>query len=265
MLLRKLSAIAIISLALTACGSLLTPGSAFVEELNKQYQTLATAENEPLYDWTDAAYFKSKGKRALQGDLVQPEDPATWDVPAEYWPQMNNGYDALQIALNIDKKRETRPVPAAQAQAYFDCWVEQAQEKWTPQTHHQCREQFYDAMCRMYDGDCTMIDKIYRVFFATDSATINAEGQKAVQAVVAAYKKGGKEVVVVGHADRVGTNEYNLALSKRRAEAVKGALENKGVASTRVDEKYFGEEQPLVPTRDNVPNRNNRRVLIVVR
>lgn len=263
-MLQRIFSLLVLSCMVVACTGV-RPAPDFNEELNKQYQTLATAETEPFYDWTDAAYYKDKGKRALEGRVVLPEDPETWKVPAEYLPEMNKGYDALQIALNVDKKKATHPIPAAQAQASFDCWVEQAQEKWTPQTYQQCRRQFYDAMCRMYEGDCTLVDRIYRVFFATNSTTIDAEGRKAIDSVVKAYVKNGKDVIVVGHADRVGTNDYNLALSKRRAETVKVALKRGGVSGARVEEKYFGEEQPLVPTKDNVPNRSNRRVLIVVR
>ncbi len=263
-MLRNFLALTALSFVLSACAGY-APDPRFTHELNSQYKTLAAGETEPLYDATDAAYFKHKAKRVARGDTVHPEDPADWDVPSEYLPELNKGYDALQIALTLDEKRLTKPIEAAQAQAFFDCWVEQSQEKWTPQTHKQCRAKFYDAMCRMYDGDCTVMDRIYRVFFATGSSTIDAEGRRAIASVVSVYKKAGRDVVVAGHADRVGSNQTNMILSKRRAEAVKNALQKGGISGARVDEKYFGEEQPLVPTKDNVPNRNNRRVLIVVR
>jgi OmpA-OmpF porin, OOP family len=252
--------------ALAACHTL-TPAPSFVQELNKQYQNLSTAEGEEMYDWTDAAYFSTKGKRALKGADVQPEDPATWRVPAEQLPELNNAYDMLQIALVPDRKKVTSPVNAAQAQAYFDCWVEQAQEKWiVTAKRNDCRAHFYEAMCRMYKGHCTISrDRIYRVFFGTGSVAIDGVGRKTVMTAVDAYRQGASEVIVAGHADRVGNPDANMALSMRRAAAVKAALTAHGVPAGKITEKYFGESQPIVATPDNVPNRNNRRVLIVVR
>lgn len=261
---RKLFAFMAFACAVSACAGY-RPDPRFTQELNSQYQALASAETEKLYDASDAAYFKHKGKDVIQGKTVQPEDPTVWGVPSEYLPELIKAHDALDIALTMDEKRITQPIPAAQAQAAYDCWVEQAQEKWTPQTHMSCRAKFKKAMCAMYKGDCIVMDKIYRVFFASGSTAIDAEGKQAIAKAIAAYKAGSKEVIVAGHADRVGKNDANMDLSKRRAEAVKTALQKGGISDAKIDKKYFGEEQPLVPTKDNVPNRNNRHVLIVVR
>jgi OOP family OmpA-OmpF porin len=255
---------------LTACMTL-EPAPQFVQELNKQYQNLSLGEVEDSYDWTDTEYFRTKGQRALAGKDVQPEDPATWGIGnrTEYLPELNNAYDMLQIALVVDEKKVTNPVPTAQAQAYFDCWVEQSQEKFTnTDLRNQCRAAFYEAMCRVYSksGGCKPVDDIHRVFFDLGSTAINAEGMKAVADAVRAFKvsKSG-DIVVAGHADKVGNAEANMKLSLARAEAVKAKLVDAGVPASKISTKYFGEGQPLVPTPDDVPNRNNRRVLIVVR
>ena len=255
------------ALLVTACAHL-TPAPSFVQELNSQYQTLSTYEGEPFYDWTDAAYFHTKGKRALKGYDVQPEDPETWRVPVEYKPELNNAYDILQIALVPDRKKVTSPIAAAQAQAYFDCWVEQAQEKWPQANSASCKAKFYDAVCRMYGGGSCKgkpMDKIYRVFFETNKTTLDLKSQQTLNEAVAAYKKGAKEVLIAGHADRVGNAAANLNLSNRRSHAVAKALEAKGVPARVINLKAFGEGQPLVSTPDDVPNQSNRRALIVVR
>jgi len=263
-------------LALAASGLLaacmtLEPAPQFNQELNRQYQNLSLTEVEDSYDWTDTEYFRTKGQRALAGNDVQPEDPATWGIGnrTEYLPELNNAYDSLQIALVVDEKKVTNPVPAAQAQAFFDCWVEQSQEKFTKtDLRNQCRAAFYEAMCRVYSksGGCKPVDDIHRVFFALGSTHVDAEGMKAVHDAVRAYKasKHG-DIVVAGHADKVGNPAFNMQLSLARAEVVKGKLVDAGVPASKIAVRYFGEGQPLVPTPDDVPNRNNRRVLIVVR
>jgi OOP family OmpA-OmpF porin len=244
----------------------LAPTAEFRSELAKTYRELATLETEKWFDATDAAYYNRKAKSAERGVDVQPEDPISWNVGT---PELKNAYDMLQIALVPDQKKVTTPVAAGRAQAYFDCWVEQTQEKWVaPSAEYDCRAKFYEYFCKMYNNACqgqTITDKIYRVFFATNRSDLNADAINAVNSAAAAYKAGGKEVLIAGHADRVGNPQANLALSQKRSRAVAAALVNRGVPSNAIVLKSFGEGQPLVATPDNVPNQSNRRALIVVR
>ncbi len=71
-----------------------------------------------------------------------------------------------------------------------------------------------------------------------------------------------RSLLVVGHTDRTGTAAYNMKLSARRAETVGQALVDRGIPgrSHRLEAK--GEEDPLVPTEDGVPEPQNRRVVI---
>jgi OOP family OmpA-OmpF porin len=251
----------------------LAPSRAFSDELAKQYNHYAKFETEPYYDATDMAYYHSKAYHAKKGIDVQPEDPGSWNVAT---PELKNAYDMLQIALVPDAKKVRTPIAAAQAQAAYDCWVEQTQEKWIPTKQGlNCRARFYEAFCRMYGGACVgtkidamsmaRMDRIYRVFFATNRTDLNAEARAAVNKAAAAYKAGATEVLIAGHADRVGKADANQALSQRRSRAVAKALIAKGVPAHAIHLKAFGEAQPLVKTPDNVPNQNNRRALIVVR
>jgi len=53
-------------------------------------------------------------------------------------------------------------------------------------------------------------------------------------------------VVVTGHTDRLGSDEYNQKLSKARADAVRDYLVSKGVDRTRIETVGMGEKQPVV-------------------
>ncbi len=55
---------------------------------------------------------------------------------------------------------------------------------------------------------------------------------------------------VTGYTDRIGTNEYNLKLSRRRADAVKAYLVKKGVPAARLVAIGKGEANPVVECRD---------------
>ena len=71
-------------------------------------------------------------------------------------------------------------------------------------------------------------------------------------------------ITATGHADRSGPEDYNMALSLRRANAVKDALVRDGVPATAISVIGKGETQPLVQTADGVREPQNRRVEIVL-
>ena len=75
----------------------------------------------------------------------------------------------------------------------------------------------------------------------------------------------GAEVVVIGHTDRMGSDDFNDALSRKRAEMVAARLVAAGVPAGRISVAARGEREPLVPTADEVPEPRNRRVEIKVR
>jgi outer membrane protein OmpA-like peptidoglycan-associated protein len=103
----------------------------------------------------------------------------------------------------------------------------------------------------------------FLVFFDFDSSTITDQGQQVIdQAVEAAKSYGAAKVIAIGYADRAGTESYNLALSKRRAEAVRKALVSQGIDDGTISVMAKGEADPLVPTPDGVREPQNRRVEI---
>ena len=73
------------------------------------------------------------------------------------------------------------------------------------------------------------------------------------------------DVSVVGHADREGDPKWNYTLSRRRAETVSVLLKDMGVNPEHMEITSHGEENPLVPTADNVAEPRNRRVEVIVR
>jgi OOP family OmpA-OmpF porin len=100
------------------------------------------------------------------------------------------------------------------------------------------------------------------VFFEFDKSALTADGKRVVDAAGAAFKNGKSGVAIAGYTDLSGTQQYNLALSKRRADAVKTALVRDGVPASAIDESYHGKENPRVPTADGVREPQNRRVEI---
>jgi outer membrane protein OmpA-like peptidoglycan-associated protein len=105
----------------------------------------------------------------------------------------------------------------------------------------------------------------YLLHFEKD-LLLDAESSALLQAILADIREhGSKDVSVVGHTDTVGSAEYNLALSRRRADFVREFLVRGGVDPAFVRSSSHGKENPLVRTGDNVSERRNRRVEVVVR
>jgi OOP family OmpA-OmpF porin len=73
------------------------------------------------------------------------------------------------------------------------------------------------------------------------------------------------EVWIYGHTCDLGTREYNLRLSKGRAEAVYHYLVNKGIDAKRMSTKGFGFDQPIAPNDSEENRSKNRRVEFVIK
>ncbi len=105
----------------------------------------------------------------------------------------------------------------------------------------------------------------FMVFFDFDRSDLSSQTQSTIQQAAGAYKtKGQARVTATGHADKSGPDAYNMALSLRRANAVKDALVRNGVPATAIAVVGRGESMPLVQTADGVREPQNRRVEIVI-
>jgi hypothetical protein len=101
----------------------------------------------------------------------------------------------------------------------------------------------------------------YLVFFDWDKSDLSPQAMATIGQAAAAYKAtGSARIADVGNTDTSGSTGYNMALSIRRADAVKGALIQNGVPASAIDSAGRGETNLLVPTADGVREPQNRRV-----
>jgi outer membrane protein OmpA-like peptidoglycan-associated protein len=75
----------------------------------------------------------------------------------------------------------------------------------------------------------------------------------------------GMSIEIVGHADAIGSDEYNQALSERRAQSVGAALMNSGVAFQRIGTRGMGEWEPIASNASAWGRARNRRVEIAIK
>src|SRR5580704_16968105 len=103
------------------------------------------------------------------------------------------------------------------------------------------------------------------VYFGTGSSTLSPESRATIQQVAANYKTSANATVTLtGHTDTVGSQYVNMALSQRRADAVRNALVRQGVPAAAITAGGQGEASLPVQTADNVDERQNRSVAIAV-
>jgi outer membrane protein OmpA-like peptidoglycan-associated protein len=106
----------------------------------------------------------------------------------------------------------------------------------------------------------------YNVYFESNSFAINADGQKVVNDVITFLQRNPASVAtIIGRTDTVGSNDYNMHLSHRRADAVRDALVYGGtVALDRVETRWTGETRKSMPTTNDVAAAANRVVDIAI-
>ncbi|HYJ30486.1 MAG TPA: OmpA family protein [Allosphingosinicella sp.] len=101
------------------------------------------------------------------------------------------------------------------------------------------------------------------VFFDWDRSDITPQAASILDNAAEQYRAtGNAQVVLAGHADRSGSDQYNVGLSQRRAENVRQYLAGRGIAEGVMRTEAFGESRPAVETADGVREPQNRRVEI---
>ena len=104
-----------------------------------------------------------------------------------------------------------------------------------------------------------------RVHFSVDQSTLTDEARLILDGQASWLMDNGEYIAVVeGHADEQGTREYNIALSDRRATAVKEHLISRGVAGSRLTTIPYGKERPLAICSKETCYSQNRRAVTVL-
>ncbi len=104
-------------------------------------------------------------------------------------------------------------------------------------------------------------------YFDSDIDTLNQIQYGELQTFVQhlpEYKQY-KEIYIVGYTDADGASDYNIALSKRRADFVSATLINNGLPEVLIDKNYKGEENPVAKNTTEQNKSKNRRVEVTLR
>lgn len=269
----KLAAVVGLGFGLSACAGLYneginatTDGPEFNQALLANYQMLAKAEADEQ-DWIDADFFGQRALLTAAGEAPDPQAIEERDLPDSQLNDLISARARLMSALD-DGARDEFPQAAADAQAGFDCWMQEAEENIQPGDIAACKDMFEKGMAGMQKSAPPPVKPSpptgpWVAYFGFDSAEIDYDAQLEInKAVNAASKAPGSQVLLTAHTDTSGSDQYNLDLSARRAKSVVDAMELIGVGSDRVTASAVGESEPAVATGDGVREQANRRVEI---
>jgi len=118
---------------------------------------------------------------------------------------------------------------------------------------------------RVGEGIQIIFDDKSGVNFAFNSSDLTDDARKNLDAVAEIFIEfPDTDLMVEGHTDSVGNDDYNMKLSKRRADSVVAYLKSKGVVSRRFSIKAFGETAPRFDNATKEGQAKNRRVEIGV-
>ncbi len=257
-------------------------GSAFQKALHKEYVRLARAEGDE-YDWSDAGFFNDRAEASAMGKKVGPQAIADRGLPGNKVKQLSGARAKLVKALAAGSA--SRPGPAAQAQAGFDCWMQEQEENFQPDDIIDCRRSFViglNALTKKKKKKAAAKKAkprrkrharkpkpkplpFYKINFSFNSAKLDSKARGVIAKAAATIKKAKVKMALLnGHADRSGSGGYNKRLSQARANAVGKALAAAGVAKGIIKQRSYGETWMLVRTADGKRQAANRRVDILL-
>jgi OmpA-OmpF porin, OOP family len=254
----------------------------FVQYLGSEYAAFA-AHLLALGDLVDTDYFARKSLAASHGTAVPPENNANWAIPLETPDGFRTtlSHARTQLITVLGSGATTRaPAIAARAQARYDCWTERMEDDWQHAQNGPCRREFEAAMAELGErparapapthpapprAPAPAPVTVVNVYFDFNKSSLTREARQIVQQLAGELKaRGGVTVSIVGKTDLAGSDRYNLALSKRRAEAVEAELAADGIAKNRMRTSWTGERNPPVKTTDGVREPRNRVVEVTM-
>lgn len=262
-------------------------GSPFSQRLTAEYKNYVRAKQRAL-DYTDARHFARKGLLSAEGTVVMPEPLSNWHLSESSAKDLRAGRAELLGVLNAGARAQA-PFEAAIAQAKFDCWIEQEEQRFVIQTDPTCRAEFESALSEVKSRmvaalpqsekvnepipqtidpnavPAEMDEGMFLAFFDFDQSSLNDIGLDVINQVAEQAKKRQdlESIVITGHADTAGPAGYNQRLSQRRADAVREALIARGVDAQLIDASGRGENELMVPTPNNTREPANRRAQII--
>ncbi|HXV14160.1 MAG TPA: OmpA family protein [Candidatus Krumholzibacteria bacterium] len=232
-----------------------------VAELEGAYRKSFDATQAAKVDAATEAHNRYLAARAVQSLECRVRDGASEQVCVDATAQMAAYGDAREGALRATLELER----TLQDDLRRDLDQLRAEAKTR-------QDELFDALSQM-EGKFASIHRDARgtivsladILFDFDKATLRRDVEfNLVKIATILNQFGEMKILIEGHTDAIGTDEYNLGLSKRRAQAVHDFLVSQDVAATRLSWDGYGESRPVADNTTDEGRQKNRRVDLVI-
>ena len=264
----------------------------FQQHLLNNYKINASFEAEKMHDWNSAKLYSEKALRAFSGENIYPEEITYWKLPNEIAKNISSSYN--NILSIYDEAIIKNPKSLAKAISSLDCWAEQEEEKWQTWDIDKCKNDFHTAMHDIYNTlkeedekkvASKIIDKeveeddtpqvvivtenekkevMQIIYFDFDNSKLSEVSKNTLFNFLNKNKKKLSRYIIFGHTDTKGSSKYNMNLSIKRADSVKEALLDQGIAPDDISILGKGENELAINTPDNTKHPANRRAEVKI-
>jgi outer membrane protein OmpA-like peptidoglycan-associated protein len=228
--------------------------AADVDEARKDLQRaeIALQQRAPQQDVDHLAYLALR--HAQTGEARIAEARARQQVA-----QAQEERNRIQLQA---REREAQNARSSAAAAQSEAAAAQNQAAAAQDELARARQELADLQAKQTERG--MVMTLSDVLFDTAQATLKPGADRAVDRLAQFLKDSpGTHVIIEGHTDSVGSDDYNVGLSERRAQAVADALTARGVSADRIQTKGLGKSYPVATNDTQAGRQQNRRVEIV--
>ncbi len=265
-------------MALSACATTasleelrqVTPrGTPYAIALTQHYLEFSEKEAQ-RHDWTDSSYFAEKGLMVGYGQTVTAEEIKSWNIAKDLKPELAAAREKL-LSMTNERTRQQFPKESAEATFAFDCWLEELEENVHQHAISHCETRFHNALndlefVRLEAEEAELPptnNTAYLVYFGYNLTQFNEASAQIVNQVISdVMHNAPSEILIHGHTDSRGGENYNMSLSEERALSVLEALVAGGIPANILKYFAFGETDPAIDKGDNAVEPKNRRVEI---
>ena len=295
------AAAALLAVGLAACSSDedTAEGTPFTQALTKDYTDLSAQAAALPAEPVESGFFDSINPFSssdTSSDLLAKAFTAKAELAtAGTEPEPEAGSGPAQTTIRgrltraIAANKDQFPEQAARAQADYDCWALYSTVASAAAAAQACKTALDSSLLRLESGArpapapaplpapvpagpvpppvlaFVAASNDFTVYFDFDSWTLKAEQLKVLDDVIATARSGGQSnIVIVGHTDTSGPDDYNQKLSVKRANVVVEALVQMGARRTALHASGVGETDLAVQTGDGVKEAKNRRTVITL-
>lgn len=207
-------------------------------------------------------YFSSDRHYGMGGYdlfLSRRNENGEWTKSVNLGYPVNTSGDEINIVISNDAKKALISAIRDEGYGAYDIYEFDLDEGFRPEPVDivvPSDEEMYAATIEK-EGSVTL-KNIYFKFDSAELTETSDEGITAIFNYLNSYPE--TDIMLEGHTDDMGNEDYNMTLSKERAESVKEALIERGISAERIKTKGCGSSQPLFPNNFDELRALNRRV-----